>query len=159
MNISLFEKPIFVNNQIQSFSVIEEGKRLANEFRSKPERTYINKVGTSVTVPAKIGFDIETCTLKEITNYLDNRKKKSKSQINFLYRIMSVRFPVEFTIRKRTSNLKLELEIIESESKNDPYWFGEVGYQNMVSYTDPKINNPNLKTTKLSRDRIKITRK
>ena len=126
---------------------IEECKRLANELRSKPARVILNALGLKVDIPAYLGFNVEDCDLKKITDYIGNPSiKKSKSMYHFLYSIFAVRFSVDFALYKRNTEnifLKAELERIESEAKNDMYWFGRTGYQNMVSYTDDSIINNN----------------
>jgi len=139
MNISNF-------NQKKKNSITFEGEavRLSNEFRSKPAKTYLNKLGVRVDVPAKKGFDIESCDFLTMANYLaDSRIYKSESQIMLLHRIMSVRFPNEYTKNKKNidNRYKTEMEMIESQSKNDISWFGEVGFQNKVRLDGMLTNN------------------
>ena len=78
----------------------------------------------------KKGFDIETCEFMDMVNWLaDTRIKKSQSLSAFVHRVMSVRFPNEYTNNKKNidNRYNLEMELIESKSKNDISWFGEVG--------------------------------
>lgn len=89
-------------------------------------------------------LNIETCTLLQINEWLYNRNiKKSQSIIMFVFRIISIRFPTEFTQIKRNAHpmLKLELELIESQSKNEIEWFGKVGFQNNVRLDGSLTNN------------------
>ena len=96
MNISNFDQ-----NKKNSITFEGEAVRLSNEFRSKLAKTYLNKLGVRIDIPAKKGFDIESCDFLTMANYLaDSRIFKSESQIMLLYRIMSVRFPNEFTQNK-----------------------------------------------------------
>jgi len=96
MNISNFDQ-----NKKDSITFEGEAVRLSNEFRSKPARTFLNMYGHRVDIPAKRGFDIETCNFLTMANYLaDSRIYKSESQIMLLHRIMSVRFPNEYTQNK-----------------------------------------------------------
>tara|TARA_R110000787_G_scaffold278602_1_gene388409 strand:+ start:732 stop:1226 length:495 start_codon:yes stop_codon:yes gene_type:complete len=142
---------------IISKNPIEEAKRLANELRNKPARTFFNAAGIKVSIKAYIGFNIEDCDLKEILNYLNNKSIiKSKSIIHFLYRVISVRFPNELVQQKKQvdERFKSEIELIESNSKNDIYWLGETGFQNMVSYTDKSIFSKNINILKKKNDMI-----
>ena len=70
-----------------------------------------------------------------MVNWLaDTRIKKSESLIAFVHRVMSVRFSDEYGKNKSKidSRFKMEYELIQSNSKNDISWLGEVGFQNMV---------------------------
>ena len=52
----------------------------------------------------------------------------------------------------------LEMELIESKSKNDISWFGQVGFSNMVRL-DGLLTNNNNKVIENKDKTIKITRK
>ena len=73
MKLSLFGDSILTDNQLQSFSKIEECKRLANELRSKPKMV-LKADGfhrlKDVIIPAYKGFDVENCEFKDIKKYL-----------------------------------------------------------------------------------------
>lgn len=129
MNLSLFDQ-----SREKEQSTYGEAVRLSNEFRAKPARTIINVLGERVDIPARNGFDVETCEVSKIDEWLAMPNKKSQSQITFLLRIMCLRFPDSYATAKRnlSSDLTTELELIESLAKNEIEWFGEVGYQNMV---------------------------
>jgi len=150
------------NQAVNSDTSFEgEALRLANELRAKPAYTAIDHDGIRVDYPAVKGFDCETVDFKTMVNYLaDTRIKKSDSSIAFIHRIMSVRFPDEYT--KNKSNIdnryKLEMEMIESKSKNDVVWFGETGFQNMVRL-DGTLTNNNVKVKELKNNKIEIVRK
>lgn len=158
MNIPLFESVKFDDlGNIITKNPVEEAKRLANELRSKPAYSYLNNHGQKISVPSYKGFDIENCELKTILTYLDNSSiKKSKSMLMFLYRLISIRFPNELTKRKAIVDQKFrdEIEAIESHSKNDVYWLGETGFQNLVSYTDKSIYANHLTIIKKKNDMI-----
>lgn len=116
-------------------STYGEAVRLSNEFRSKPASTVIDFEGNRRDIPAQIGFDVETCDISKIDGWLaDGTKKKSQSQITFLLRVLAVRYPDSFAIAKRgvAPEIYHELELIESEARNEVEWIGEVGFQNMV---------------------------
>jgi hypothetical protein len=156
MNISNFDQ-----NKKDSITFEGEAVRLSNEFRSKPARTFLNMYGNRVDIPAKRGFDIETCDFLTMANYLaDSRIYKSESQIMLLHRIMSVRFPNEYTQNKSKieNRYNLEMELIESKSKNDISWFGEVGFQNKVRL-DGVLTNNNNRVIENKDKSIKIIRK
>lgn len=160
MNLTKFENTKLVNGKIINYSKVEEAKRLADEFRSKPAYTikadgfhYIK----NIKVSAKKGIDIETCSFTDITMYIKTHKKISQSALMFLYRVMAVRFPTDFSILKKTSPIKVELELIESNATNDISWLGETGFQNCVRL-DGRLSNDNLKVIKRKNDEIEIKR-
>jgi len=160
MKLSLFGDSVLIDNQIQSFSKIEECKRLANELRSKPERIipannyYRIK---EVVIPAYKGFDVETCDFKDMKKYIRNTPKISQSLLMLLLRIISLRFPKDYQTMKKNSPIQTELNLIESESKNDIAWIGEVGFQNCVRL-DQSLTNKNIKVLKKKNDTLKIGR-
>jgi hypothetical protein len=138
-----------------------EAVRLSNELRAKPARTSINDLGFRIDIPAKQGFDIETCEFMDMVNWLaDTRIKKSQSLSAFVHRVMAVRFPNEYTNNKKNidNRYNLEMELIESKSKNDVSWFGEVGFSNMVRL-DGILNNNNNKVIENKDKTVKIIRK
>ncbi len=138
-----------------------EAIRLSNELRAKPARTLIDDLGFRIDIPSKKGFDIETCEFMDMVNWLaDTRIKKSQSLSAFVHRVMSVRFPNEYTNNKKNidNRYNLEMELIESKSKNDISWVGEVGFSNMVRW-DGLLTNNNNKVIENKDKTIKITRK
>jgi hypothetical protein len=161
MKLSKFGNSVLIDNQIQSYSKIEECKRLANELRSKPERIipannyYRLK---EVVIPAYKGFDIETCEFKDIKKYISNTPKISQSLLMLMLRIMALRFPKDYQTIKKKSSIKTELNLIESDAKNDISWFGEVGFQNCVRL-DNSLTSKNIKVLKKKNDILEIVRK
>jgi len=156
MNIPKFESiKLDDRGKIIPHDMIEEAKRLANEFRAKPAHIHTNQVGKKINYPATGGFDPETCTQRDLINIITMRGKISMSKLMSAYRYLAVRFPVEFAIRKKNApaHLKLELELIESEAKNDIAWFGQVGFQNMVRL-DGSLTIKNTKIMKKPNDRV-----
>jgi len=142
-------------------STIGEYTRLVNEIKAKPAKFFINSLGERVDIPAKLGIDIETCTFTDIINWLaDTRIKKSQTNIAFAHRIMSVRFPTEYAQHRDKINnrYKLEYEMIQSNSKNDPSWIGEVGFANKVRL-DNSLTNPLTITEKLKNDVVRVRKK
>lgn len=130
MNLPAFNQSVKDDTSFEG-----EAVRLANELRAKPSYTKIDYMGIRQDIPAKRGFDVETATFQTMVDYLaDTRIKKSDSSIAFIHRILSIRFPNEYTQNKSKieNRYKLEVELIESKSKNDVTWFGEVGFQNKV---------------------------
>jgi hypothetical protein len=125
----------FNQNKKNIASFEGEAVRLSNELRAKPASMSINHRGERIDTPAKQGFDVETADFKTMVNWLaDTRIKKSESLIAFVHRCLSIRFPDKYTQNKSNidNRYKLEQELIESNSKNDITWLGEVGYSNMV---------------------------
>jgi len=112
-----------------------EAIRLYNDVLPQPARTIVNKLGKRIDITAKKGINVTNCTFKEAVNWLaDTRTKKSESSTMFVHRILSQRFPDEYSKQKDKidNRLKLEHELIQSNMKNDIDWLGEVGYQNKV---------------------------
>lgn len=136
MNIPMFDQSkIYKNNNTISLTGEGEAVRLSNELRSQPAKTIIDPFGTRVDIPAKQGFDCETCDFNDLWNWLINSNiKKSESLIAFVHRILSIRFPTEYSQHKNNidSRYKLEYEMIQSHATNDIHWLGQVGFQNMV---------------------------
>tara|TARA_R110000751_G_scaffold3028_1_gene15644 strand:+ start:1328 stop:1789 length:462 start_codon:yes stop_codon:yes gene_type:complete len=144
----------------ERFSFYGEAVRLSNEIRAMPAHTIINYMGKKENVPFKNGFDIETCSILQIKQWLNDKTiKKSESLLTFVHRIFSVRFPTEYNRLKDTidSRFKREHERIQSESKNEIEWFGETGINNMVRL-DGSLDNPKAKVFKLRNDKWKIKR-
>mgnify|MGYP003636279523 CR=1 FL=1 len=138
-----------------------EAVRLSNELRAKPASTSINHKGERIDIPVKQGFDIETADFKIMINWLaDTRIKKSESLVAFVHRCLSVRFPDKYTQNKSKidNRYKLEQEMIESNSKNEIAWFGEVGFSNMVRL-DGSLTKLNNKVVINRDDTVKIVRK
>jgi len=161
MKLSLFGDSILTDNQLQSFSKIEECKRLANELRSKPKMV-LKADGfhrlKDVIIPAYKGFDVENCEFKDIKKYITNTPIISQSLLMFMYRIMAIRFAKDFQTIKKNSSIKTELNLIESEAKNDISWLGEVGFQNSVRL-DKSLTSKNIKVLKKKNDTLQIVRK
>jgi len=138
-----------------------EAVRLSNELRAMPARTYLNPDGIRVDVPAKRGFDCETADFQTMIDWLaDTRIKKSNSLVMFVYRILAVRFPTEYAQNKSNidNRLKLEYELIQSNAKNDVFWFGEVGFSGLVRL-DGSLNRNNNRSVKQRNGEIKIVKK
>jgi len=162
LNIPLFDQSK-IRNDSGKTSITQEAEavRLSNELRSIPARSYINNKGVRIDIPAKRGFNCETCDFMYMVNWLaDTRINKSESLIAFVHRIMAVRFPTEYEHNKDKINAryKIEYELIQSESKNDIEWFGKVGFQNNVRL-DGSLNNTKSKIIKQRNGEIKVMRK
>ena len=155
MNLPKFDRIEYDGFKIINFSKVEEAKRLANELRSTKSWNDVTPCGLPRMNPAVKGFDVETCSLLDITKYIKTHPKISQSLLMFLYRIMAVRFPTDFKIIKKTSPHKLEMELIESEAKNDIAWLGEVGFQNSVRL-DNSLSIPSVKVIKEKNDKLRI---
>lgn len=159
MNISKFNPKELINNQLITKSKVEEAKRLADELRSKPA-TIIKADNfhhfEDIIKPAVKGFDVETCSLLDITKYIKTHPKISQSLLMFLYRIMAVRFSTDFKIMKKTSPHKLEIELIESQAKNDIAWLGEVGFQNSVRL-DQSLSLKSVNVIKAKNDQLRFS--
>jgi len=155
LNISPFDQ-----SKEKIISYEGEAIRLSNELRAKPFHSYISISGERIDIPAVQGFDCETCTFMDMVNWLaDTRIKKSESLIAFVHRIMSIRFPTEYAQNrdKIQARYKLEYEMIQSNSKNDIEWFGEVGFSNKVRL-DGSLTDNNNRVVKQRNDEIKIVR-
>lgn len=153
--------PIFDQDRKKELSSYGEAVRLSNELRFKPAHTIISSDTTRVDYPDRWGFNCETADIQDFKKWLNNKKiKKSQSLLMFVYRIISIRFPTEFTNEKRYIDKKFrkELDLIESESKNEMEWVGLVSYQNMVRL-DNSLTNNKTKTVKLNNDKYKIIMK
>lgn len=161
MNISKFGNADLINGNIKSYSKIEECKRLANELRSR-SKIFVKAdnfhVLSDVVIPAYKGFDVETCDFKDMKKYISNTSKISQSKLMFVYRVMALRFPKDFQEMKKKSSIKTELNLIESEARNDIAWLGEVGFQNCVRL-DNSLTSKNIKVLKKKNDTFQIVRK
>jgi len=127
----------------------------------QPAKFYINSEGARIDKPAKRGIDTKTCTLTEAINFLaDTKIRKSQSQITFIHRYMSVRFPDDYARLKPNidNRFKIEYEMIQANSKKDIFFIGEVDYSQMVRL-DGSITNPNSRALKGRNNIIKIVRK
>ena len=157
MNLSKFENQELIDNNIQSYSKVEEAKRLADELRSQPPKTTITMSGKRINIPAKEGFDCETCDFNTLCNWLRNTKEKSQSLIAFVHRVLSIRFPNEYAQKKNYIDMRYrtEFELIGSNATNDITWLGETGFQNCVRL-DSSLSNHTLKVIKRKNDNIKI---
>lgn len=139
MNISKFD-----NTQKKEITNYGESIRIANELRSTPAKTIIDTNGNRINVPMKKGFDVENCDFDTIVLYMLNDCKKSMTQLLFLHRILAVRFPDKYANLKRDplfKNWGSEMELIESEKKNEIEWFGEVGFHN-TQFLNKKLITP-----------------
>ncbi len=157
MNISPFEQTKKDNHD---GSIEGEAVRLSNELRAKQAYTEIDYSGKRVDHPAKSGFDIETCDIMDIKNWLNGNAKKSQSLLMFVHRVMAVRFPTEYARLKGVidNRFKTEMDMVEGEAANDVLFFGKVGHQNMVRL-DGSLTNVNVRISNLSNNRVKIVRK
>ena len=138
----------FNQNRKNETSFYGEAVRLSNELRAKPETSVMDRRGNTIIYPAKWGFDIETCSINDINTWLNDRTiKKSQSLVMFVFRVIFRRFPAEWNLLKSRVHplLLLELEMIESESKNETEWIGRVGYQNNVRL-DGSLTNDRIRT-------------
>ncbi len=137
-----------------------EAVRLSNELRARHEKTVLDKWGNPIIIPAKKGFDIETCDLSVINDWLHDRTiQKSESLVSFVFRIISIRFPNEFADMKNTVHplLRTELELIESEARNEIEWLGMCGFQNNIRL-DGSLTNDKVKLLKLKNEGVMIKR-
>lgn len=148
--------PFFEQTRKDEQTTYGEAVRLSNELRAKPARTQINPDGIRIDIPAKTGFDIETCDVIDIQNWLnDFTIKKSPSLLMFVHRVFAVRFPDEYARLRDVidARFKREFEMVQSEAKNEIEWFGEAGYQNLVRL-DGSLTNPKLRITKMQDGRV-----
>lgn len=157
MNISRFDS---LNNHSGHYNKIEEAKRLANELRAIPAHLQSRcKSCPPIFIEAKKGFDIETCPLSDIIDYFRTHPKISRAKTAFLYRIVAVRFPMDYRIMKKIGRVSpLEIQLIESQATNDMAWLGEVGFQNCVRL-DKSASISDLKVVKRKNDEIRVMRK
>lgn len=120
--------------------LLTEDLALTKELEYKPMGNYINSLGQKVFDSGRLwGFDVNTADYSKLLSYFTDARvtKRSQSLICHVLRKIAVRFPNEMTTDKesiiRISGIsREEFEKIQSEAKNDPAWFGEVGFQNMV---------------------------
>jgi len=148
-------------NKLNEISFIGEYSRLVEEIKPRKSSFFINSLGERRDMAERKGIDIEKCDFIEIVNWLaDTRIKKSNTSICFAHRIMSVRFPDDYAKHRNKINrrFKLEYEMIQSNSKNDPAWIGEVGFSNFIRL-DGSLTNPLTKTMKLKNDIIQVIKK
>ena len=159
MNIPLFDQTkLLKDDNSISLTTEAEAVRLSNELRPQPSRTIIAVRGERIDIPARQGFNCETCDFMTMVNWLaDTRIEKSESLIAFVHRVMAVRFPDEYTQNKDKiqDRYQIEYEMIQSNAKNDISWLGEVGFQNMVRL-DKSLNNVNTRIVKLKDDAFRI---
>lgn len=151
----------FDQTRKNELSYYGESVRLANELRAKPSRFYIDDEGNRIDIPGKQGFDIEDADFMTIVNWLaDTRNEKSESLIAFVHRCLSVRFPTEYAQYKDNiiNRYKMEYEMIQSNSRNEIEWLGEVGFQNKIRL-DNSLNINNVKIIKDRNENIRIVRK
>tara|TARA_R110002110_G_scaffold90783_1_gene235987 strand:- start:110 stop:580 length:471 start_codon:yes stop_codon:yes gene_type:complete len=147
--------------KLHEISFIGEYTRLVEEIKPRKASFFINSLGNRIDIPERKGIDIEKCEFMDIVNWLaDTRIKKSNTSICFAHRMMAVRFSNDYaTHRNKINNrFKLEYEMIQSNSKNDPSWLGEVGFSNMIRL-DKSLTNPLTKTMKLKNDIIQVIKK
>ena len=138
-----------------------EAVRLYNELKTKPARFYINLNGVRVDVPEKKGIDLNKSSFLQIVNWLaDTRFKKSESSEAFVHRFLSVNFNSEYSQHKNKINnrFKMEYELIQSNSKKEVQWLGEVGFQNKIRL-DNSLNNNKSQIRKNKNETIDIIRK
>jgi len=155
--------PLFDQTKVFDITPYGEAVRLSNEFRAKPETTINRKIGNQfvdVVIPAKSGFDVETTDFNTLTTWLQTKKKKSQSQISFIHRILSIRFPTEYAQYRDNidKNFKAEFELIQSQSKNEVEWLGLCGFQNNVRL-DKLLTNSKIRVTQNKNQTFTIKRK
>lgn len=139
-----------------------EAVRLSNELREVDAHMEPDSMGNmTIQIPFKSGFDIESCSIVEIENWLNDKTiEKSQSLLMFVQRVFAVRFPLEYSQRSSIIDpeFKIEHEKIQSNAKNEVEWFGEVGYQNMVRL-DGSLTNTRSRVVEDENGKIKIVRK
>jgi len=147
LNIPTFDQSkIRKDNGKLSLTPEAEAVRLSNELRSKPAKTFIDNMGKRINISAKRGFDCETADFETMVNWLaDTRIKKSESLIVFVHRVLSIRFSQKYAQLKDKidGRYKIEQELIQSNSKNDIFWLGEVGFANLVRSDDSLTDSRN----------------
>lgn len=133
-----------------------EAVRLSNEFRAKPARTIIDPRGNRIDLPARNGFDVETADFIKFAEWInDTTIRKSQSNLMFCLRIIALRFPIEFSILKNNlPQLRQEMELIESQAKNEVEWLGLCGYTNLVRL-DGSLTYDGVVTKKLANDKYR----
>lgn len=152
--------PTFDQTRESEKSAYGEAVRLSNEIRARAASLSIDPLGNRIDTPSRVGFNVEDCEFLDLVNWLaDTRIKKSESSRAFAHRILSVRFPTEYAQNKTNieNRYKLEVEMIESNSKNEVEWFGQVGYQNRVRL-DNSLTNTHINSVKLRNGNV-ISRK
>jgi hypothetical protein len=158
MNIENFDK---TRGNPDNLTYYDEAVRLSNELRAVAPSTVINVLGERIDLPGKWGFDCETAPYSDFTTWLnDNTIKKSQSLFWFVIRVMVWRFPDKATeIRNNlTPDNQEEFDLIQSESRHEIEFLGEVGFSNKVRL-DKKLNNPRNRTLKGKNENIKVVRK
>jgi len=144
---------IFDQSKNNDLTAYGEAVRLSNELRYKPSGTRINSLGESYFDNGRLwGFDVETAEYGKLLSYFTDAriKKRSQSLIVFILRVISIRFPNEYQNDKLKINKivgKSERELIQSETKDEVEWLGEVGFQNRVRL-DKSLNIKNVKSIK-----------
>ena len=160
MKLPLFDQ----SRKNETFSFYKEAVALSNELRAIPANTkpITNLIGVITGyVPARAGFDIETCDITDIQNWLnDPTKKKSQSLLMFVHRVMAVRFDIEYTRLKDTidSRFNREHERVETEKKNEVEWFGEVSVNGLIRL-DGSLDNPKARALRQNNSKFTIVRK
>jgi len=117
-----------------------EAVRLSNELRAKPARTVFGPEGERFDFPAVPGFDIETANFITIKTWLNDPlpakviQRGSPSLTAFLHRALSIRFPTEYAAMSAEIDARFAREyvLIQSESRNEMEWLGEVGLNGQV---------------------------
>ena len=118
-------------------------------------------IETGLWVEAKKGINITNCTPHQFKTWLNDFSiKKSPSSLANVHRVFSLRFPNEYAQLRDNIDprFKREYELIQSESKNDMYWAGEVDYQNKVMM-DGSLTNNKVKFTTKRDGTVKLVRK
>lgn len=140
--------------------VLSEDYLIYEQLKTRPATFRIDSFGNRIDVPEKRGIDTHTCEPMDFVNWFaDTRIKKSETARMNVMRKMAVRFPTEFARYKTKidQRYRLEMEMIESKATNDPRFFGEVSYGEMVRL-DGSLSNPKNKVIKLKNENFKVVR-
>lgn len=159
MNISSDRNTAYDEDGKRIKDIPSEDYVLWNEILPKPGKNIIDlRTNKMIYYPQKKGIDINSCSFIEAVNWLaDKRIKKSQTSIMYVHRKLAVRFPTEYAQCKHKIDhrFRLEYELIQSEAKNDPAWFGETSIQNLVRL-DGTLTNSKSKTIKLKNEKFRV---
>lgn len=138
-------KDIYDERGKRIVNTITEDIALSEELRYRAPGVRINMYGEKIHDEGQLwGFDPETATYSKMLSYAtDPRIKKRSTALKMLVlRKIAVRFPDEMSRDKtkiaNTFRVSLEeIELIQSNAKNDAAWFGEVGFHGKQYYDRP----------------------
>ena len=151
--------PTFDQTRKDEKNTYGESVRLSNELRYRPLGTKMvtdpitTKLVSVIDEGRLWGFDVETAEYGKLLSYFTDKriKKRSASLIAFVNRILSIRFTTDYNNDKLKIEKvigRAEMELIQSETKNEIEWVGEVSYQNMVRL-DGSLTNNRVRSVKL----------